>query len=393
MKILINTLFLRQNMQFDSAKMVTEILFSNLEKMSSEYSAKLFLLVSRSNETYWSAKMPDVSLIVVPFKTDNQFVRVIIEQIACNWAINKINADAFYSFSGVLPIFPRSCRTIVYFQNILFFHYHEFYNRKKMGISRLNWFLKCWLSDFYNKRVCINAMKQATEVTAISKRMAFELEKYTGVVRERPIHIIPFGVNDEFYTSALQERPIKELYILSVSSVVPHKNYETCLRIFASLKNRHNVPHKLYIIGNGSSEYVESLVKLSDKLRIKDSVCFKGPLENRDLVKWYKNADAFIATSLCESLGFTVIEAMACGTPVIASNRSGLPDTVSNAGIVEDPAKTDIFADKLNSLLYDQDLRNELIQLGFKRAAEFSCEKAARETMEIMTACSDPQTR
>jgi len=367
--------------------MATEALFINMQKLAAKYEVELYLLVSLSNESYWRMMLPDISIIKIPLETKNPFMRVILERIACSWAIKKIDADIFYSFSGTLPLLKNACKTIVYFQNILFFHYHEFYNRKKMKISRINWILKHWLWDYYSRQVCTNAMKSATEVIAISEWMASELHQFTGVIRKRSIHIVPYGINDSFHPNISTNSPAITPYIVSVSSVLPHKNYESCVKIFASLKIRYRVPHKLYIVGGGPVEYMASLVKLSSELDVKDSICFAGPVENVELARWYVKADAFILTSLCESLGFTVIEAMASGIPVIISNKSGLPDTVSNAGVVEDPFRTDIFADKLYELLFNEKIRKKYIQKGLKRASEFSWNNAAEDTMGIVKGC------
>ena len=227
-------------------------------------------------------------------------------------------------------------------------------------------------------------MKWATEVIAVSEWMAFELQEYTGIMRERPVHVVPGGLSNVFNQNISTNISTKTPYILSVSSVLPHKNYESCVKIFASLKSRYKVPHILFVIGLGPKEYVASLKKLSFDLEVNDSVYFMGPIVHIELAKWYIQADAFILTSLCESLGFTVIEAMASGIPVIVSNKSGLPDTVANAGIIEDPFKTDVFADKLFKLLDDNNLREKYVQMGLKRASEFSWDKAAKDTMDII---------
>ena len=118
---------------------------------------------------------------------------------------------------------------------------------------------------------------------------------------------------------------------------MPHKNFEACLRVFATLKRRHNVPHTLVIVGAGTPQYVQSLHALAAELKIADCVIFSGNVAHDALPAWYAHAGAFILTSACESFGLPVIEAMAAGTPVVVSGLSGLPDTVGTAGVVCSP--------------------------------------------------------
>ena len=384
MRVLVNALFTVPKVQFGAVKTVTEALFSHLVKAGNELEAELFMLVSRTNAAYWQQILPDVQFLVLPFPTHNQFVRIAVEQVACHWAVQKVRADVFYSSSGALPSIPLSCKTVVFLQNLLFFHFNKFYNRKILKVSWSEWFLRYQAGASYRRWACINSLKHASEAIANSKTMALEAEKHTGVVRQRPIRVIPLGVNAAFRPDTSVVQPVQGPYVLSVSSIVPHKNYEACLKIFASLKQRYEVPHDLIILGSGPDRYVQSLRNLATELQIDDSVEFMGHIPHHRLPGWYAHANAFVLTSACESFGLPVIEAMASGTPVLVSNLSGLPETAGDAGIVEDPARTEVFADKLYRVLTDKELRQQLRRQGLKRAAEFSWERTARATIDVM---------
>ena len=150
------------------------------------------------------------------------------------------------------------------------------------------------------------------------------------------------------------------------------------------LKHRYEVSHDLIIVSSGPDKYVQYLKNLATELQIGDSVKFMGHVPHQSLPGWYAHADVFMLTSACESFGLPVIEAMACGTPVLVSNLSGLPETVGGAGIIEDPARTEAFADQLHCVLTDEDLRHRLRQRGLERAAEFSWERTAQATIDVM---------
>lgn len=382
MRIVVNALFTAPSFHSGAVQTVTAGLLSHLSKASPGIGAKLFILVSRTNVDYWKQLCPEAEFVLVPFSTRNQAARIALEQVACNWAVRKTKADVFYSSSGALPFTSLPCKTVVYFQNILFFHFDEFYSRSKLGLSRTRWLLSQKAQDLYSQRVLLNSMKSADEVIANSKTMAREAEQYTGI--RRRMHIVPYGVHEGFGRHKGHDRPISEPYLLSVSSLVPHKNYEASIEIFANLKRRYQIPHVLVIIGTGPSSYVQSLKNLAATLKIEASVRFLGQVEHEHLPAWYEHTDAFMLTSACESFGLPLMEAMAAGVPVVASKLSGVPETVGSAGIVEDPAETDKFADQLYRVLTDQELRQRLQGLGLKRAAEFTWSRTADATLNIM---------
>jgi glycosyltransferase involved in cell wall biosynthesis len=382
MRIVVNALFTVPSVHSGAVQTVTGALLSHLSKASSGMGAKLFILVSRTNVEYWQHLCPEAEFVLVPFSTRNQAARIALEQVACNWAVRKTKADVFYSSSGALPFTSLPCKTVVYFQNILFFHFDEFYSRSKLGLSRTKWLLSQKAQDLYSQRVLLNSMKCADEVIANSRTMAIEAERYTGI--HRPMHIVPLGVHKGFGPHNSQARPVSEAYVLMVSSLVPHKNYEAAVEIFANLKRRYQIPQVLVIIGTGPTGYVQSLKNLAATLKIEASVRFVGQVQHEHLPAWYEHADAFMLTSACESFGLPILEAMAAGVPVLASKLSGVPETVGSAGIMEDPAATDKFADQLYGVLTDHELRQRLRSLGLKRAAEFTWSRTADATLNIM---------
>lgn len=384
MRILVNTLFTVPGSQSGAVQTVTGALLFHLAQAIHEFGGTLFLLVSRTNAAYWRKVCPNVNFVMFPSQTHNRFIRIAIEQVACNWAIRKVCADVFYSSSGSLPYISLSCKTVVYLQNIQFFHHNEFYSPETLRTSWPNWLLKYWAQDCYNRWTCINSLKRATEVIAVSKTMAFEAKKYTKINRQRPVHIIPYGLNGVFNPNRNVARQTPEPYIISVSSLLPHKNYEACVRIFARLKHCYQVKHNLILIGSGPTRYVQSLKDLATELHIGGSVKFMGHVPHENLPNWYVHADAFVLTSACESFGLPIIEAMASGTPVLVSNLSGLPETVGNAALIEDPGKIEDFAEKLHSVLTNESLRLSLRQEGLERAKGFSWEKTAHSTIRVM---------
>jgi glycosyltransferase involved in cell wall biosynthesis len=386
MRILINALFTIPSAQTGAIRTVTDALLVYLAKLARLQGHKAFILASRSNETHWRNLCSDAETVIVPFAAANRSVRVMMEQAACQWGVRRVDADVFYSSSGALPRVPLSCASVVYFQNLLIFHLNEFYKPAALGMSRARWIgWRMW--EQYTRWAFANSMRNSTEVIAVSQRMADEAQQYCSVKRKKDIHVVPCGVNDAFRVGAAKAnlpRPYTGDYIISVSDLMPHKNFEACLRIFATLKRRHHVPHTLVIVGAGRAPYVHSLHALAADLKITDYVMFSGHVPHDTLPAWYAHASAFILASACESFGLPVIEAMAAGTPVVVSNLSGLPETVGSAGVVCDPSNFDAFADELYRVLTDDVLRKTLLQRGLNRSSAFAWDSTARDTLDVM---------
>ncbi|MEA3458002.1 MAG: glycosyltransferase family 1 protein, partial [Candidatus Thermoplasmatota archaeon] len=120
-----------------------------------------------------------------------------------------------------------------------------------------------------------------------------------------------------------------------------------------------------------------------NKLNLQNDVVFTGYVSDEDLPALYNAADLFVYPSIYEGFGLPPLEAMACGTPVITSNTSSLPEVVGDAGIMVDPPDVDRLADAMHEVLTNEGLRANMIKKGLGRAEMFSWEKCARETLEV----------
>jgi glycosyltransferase involved in cell wall biosynthesis len=169
--------------------------------------------------------------------------------------------------------------------------------------------------------------------------------------------------------------------VLSVGSLEPGKNRERLLQAFARLRAR-GLAHTLVVAGQRAWRY-EGEQPLAQRLGLADSVRFLGHVPQADLPALYSAADLFAFPSLYEGFGLPALEAMACGTPVVASNVSAVPEVVGDAALQVSPLDVGALADAMERLLRDERLRADLRERGLKRAAEFSWEKAARRTAEV----------
>lgn len=173
-------------------------------------------------------------------------------------------------------------------------------------------------------------------------------------------------------------------YFLYVGLRYRYKNFKGLLEAFAKLRTARR-DAALCVVGEAFDEGESRLIA---DLRLGDAVEHYGRVTDAHLAKLYRRSVAFVYPSLYEGFGIPPLEAMACGTPVVAANRSSLPEVVGDAGVLFDPDSADDLADILRLLLDDEAERERLVAKGRLRARAFSWDKTVAQTLEIYRAVS-----
>ena len=151
---------------------------------------------------------------------------------------------------------------------------------------------------------------------------------------------------------------------------------------YSILRKEHKIDAKLVIAGKRTSVH-KDLLKGCHELGLAEDVIFTGHVPTVDLVHIYNAADLFVYPSLNEGFGIPMLEAMACGTPVVTSNISALPEVAGDAAILVNPYNVEELAHATYGVLHNEELKQTLIEKGLERARMFSWEKTARETIEV----------
>jgi len=230
--------------------------------------------------------------------------------------------------------------------------------------------------------------KRFDNFIAVSESVKRSLVKYSKVPQDR-IKVIYEGVDTELFKvieqeekdSFKKEKGLEYHYILHVSNYAPVKNMNALINAFFELK-REGVRHKLVIAGiRWDQSDVHNLI---EKLGLNEDVIFLGGVPQEDLVALYNCADLFVSASLHETFGLPILEAMACGCPVITTNAFAMPEVAGDAALLLDnPKDTSELCHKMYKLLIDENLRKQLRTGGLERAQQFSWEKCAKETLEV----------
>ena len=275
--------------------------------------------------------------------------------------------DVFYSPDFVLPPTRRTTRTLLTVHDLSFLRYPEAF------VPKLRRYLM---------RVVPRSVARANLVLADSAHTRSDIVSLLGVPPDK-VQVLYSGVHPRFRPQpepgeaeriraryGLDERP----YVLSVGTVQPRKNYVRLIRAFARLE-----PNAQLVIAGGRGWLYEDIFAEAEK----HSNCVRvlGFVGEADLPALYRNAALFAFPSLYEGFGLPVLEAMACGVPVVCSHTSSLPEVAGDAALLVDPLDTDGLAKAMARVLEDAELRREMIARGLEQAARFTWERAARQLL------------
>lgn len=228
-------------------------------------------------------------------------------------------------------------------------------------------------------------------VACISEFTKLEFCEHTGMAAERVV-VTPLAAPDWFrvvededeIAAAAQRYGIPEgHYFLAVATFQPRKNLAHLIRSFFKLLAEHpDLPVSLVLVGTPSWEYEATFAEAASSA-FKSRVIFTGYAPDQDLSALYSGARAFVFPSLYEGFGLPVLEAMQCGTPVIASNTTALPEVAGDAGLLIDPTDSEALCQAMLALVNDDQLRISLSQKGLERSKLFSWERCAEQTVGL----------
>lgn len=246
-------------------------------------------------------------------------------------------------------------------------------------------------SRFYLNVSTWFSVRAARRVIAISEATRRDLVKHYKTPTSK-IRVIYHG-RDSMFAPVTDEKKLAEtaarygvgrLYCIHVGTLQPRKNLSMLVKAWDELRSRtHNLP-QLLLAGKHGWLY-DSLLGEVRARGLGDLVKLANYVQRDDLPALYSGALALTLPSLYEGFGLPALEAMACGTPVIASNSSSLPEVVGDAGVLLDPNDVSAWADAVLRLMNDEALRKQLSRLGLQRAARFSWERCARQTLHVLT--------
>lgn len=295
--------------------------------------------------------------------------RVLWEQLTQPQVLRRIEADLVHGPVFVGP-FIAPCPVVTTIHDLSFIRFpHLFRPANRLYLTTMT-------------RI---SARRARHLIAVSEHAARESVDLLGIPREK-ITVVYHGVDAAFRPLPTEEvaifrerKGLPERFVLFVGTLEPRKNLTRLLEAFARVDGARG---KLVLAGGKGWLYDDLFAKVQE-LGLGDSVLFAGYVPSEELPLWYNAATAFAYPSLYEGFGMPVTEAQACGTPVLTSNTSSLPEAAGEAALLIDPHDEEAIAAGLRRLLDDDGLRECLREQGLKRARTFNWSRTARETIQV----------
>ena len=288
---------------------------------------------------------------------------------------NKNKYDVFFTPTHYIPRFAP-CKRVVTIFDLSFIHFPESFT--KIDLWKLSNLTKFSIKDAnhiitisqFSKRDIINQYKVDKDKITVA---------YPGFNSN-----IFFPVDLPKIQPVLEKYHIRGNYIIYVGTIQPRKNLVRLMEAVSKIEGLN-----LVVVGKTTGPgrqgwMYEDILQAPKKLGIEQRVIFTGFVPNKDLAVLLNGAVAFIQPSLWEGFGIPVVEAMACGVPVIVSNVSSLPEIVGKAGLLIDPYSIDQIEQAIRTVIADKKLRSKLSKLGLKQSSKFSWQKMARVVLKAL---------
>jgi glycosyltransferase involved in cell wall biosynthesis len=245
------------------------------------------------------------------------------------------------------------------------------------------------LGRLYRRFIVPIVARRADAIITVSYRSRSDILRFLDVSPER-IYVV-YEAPGNLFCKLPDSREVDRVrkrygisgpFILALGGVDPRKNTARILESFSKLKARLHSSYQLVIVGLPVSAR-RRFGHIVGRMGICSDTILVEFVPEEDLVALYNGAELFVYPSLYEGFGLPVLEAMASGTPVVASTEGAIPEIAGEAAVLVDPRNADALAEAMEMVLTDAQLREELVERGFERVKEFSWQKAAREVLDI----------
>lgn len=305
----------------------------------------------------------------------NRILRVLWEYFILPFELKKLKIIILHSPNYITPLFKFGFKIILTIHDLTFLLFPEKYTITKRLL--------------FNKMIRI-FIKMADKIIAVSENTKKDILNFYNVPGNKVV--VTYESYPDYYNYFIDKDKAKEVskkygiganFILYVGMIEPRKNILSLLKAFVELGKELDLD--LVIVGKKGWYYkeIEQYIINIENLKLRNNIIFTGYVPEQELKYFYKSAFMFVYPSLYEGFGLPPLQAMACGTPVITSNVSSLPEVVGDAAIKINPDSLDDLVKIIKLVYNDQDFRNLLIKKGLERAELFNLEIIAQNTLSI----------
>ncbi|MGK7938774.1 MAG: glycosyltransferase family 4 protein [Crocosphaera sp.] len=278
---------------------------------------------------------------------------------------NKLQANLLFSPVPEAPLYSK-CRSVVMVHDLIPLRFPK-------KTSPLTPYFKYYIPQ---------VLKQAEHIICNSQATAKDIVEIFNIPAQKITPILLAYDQQHFQPLKVKEDVINIPYFLYLGRHDPHKNVNRIVEAFSELKNPQN--YELWLAGPTDKRYTPKLIQQAEELGIKKQLKILDYVEYKELPILLNQALALVFPSLWEGFGFPVLEAMGCGTPVITSNLSSLPEVAGDAALLINPYNVSEITAAMEIIAIDNDMRSQLKRLGLQQAKKFSWQTTGEQTLESL---------
>ena len=302
------------------------------------------------------------------------------EQIALPKAVKQYNCDILQCTSNTAPI-KCSVPLIVILHDIIYM--------ESVALFRKGYSMYQKFGNMYRRFVVPRVLKKASKIITVSNFERGRIKEFFGLTDNKIVAIYN-GVGTHFQvidntnqlTEIRNKYSLPEKYFFFLGNTDPKKNTKGVLKAYSDFVKQKGNDIKLLMLDYEESELMKLLKEINAE-EIRKDIYLAGYVNNVDLPAIYNMAELFLYPSMRESFGIPMLEAMACGTAVITSNTSSMPEVAIDAAKIINPSNPSEITNAIIELLENENLRNSFIKKGVKRASDFSWQAMAKQNLKL----------
>jgi glycosyltransferase involved in cell wall biosynthesis len=336
---------------------------------------ELIVFVSKSGEPHFQPAASNTRLVRCGSSNDQLTLRLLTDHTLLPIAAVRERCDVFFAPGNTSPLWTH-CPVVLNIKTMQ-------HLVRPDGLS--------FARSFYRSTMIARSARRAARIIANTEDNRRRIVELLGI-RGDKVRVVPEGLDHQLFRphpepgalqAELEAEGVPHPYVLYVSGLWPYKNVETLIRAFEYAYERGS-PHHLIIAGEGDKSYRDQLIAQAATTRVGPRINFVGQCSRERTARLMQGADILVLPSLYESFGRVVIEAMACGTPVVAAAATSLPEVVGDAGILCTPEDERAFGEAILTLMSNSEEHSRLTAAGIRRAAQYSWRRQAEQTMAVL---------
>jgi glycosyltransferase involved in cell wall biosynthesis len=331
-----------------------------------------FVVLTHASDRHLFKLSPEKEKFLMDVPDLNRGGRLIWEQFALPKLLKRLQIDVLHSPHYTMPLWT-SVPVVVTYHDMTFFLYPSYHTLVK------RFFFPFMIHQSARRASALIAVSESTRQDTI-RLLGISPKNITTTLLGYDSSFVP--IEDQIYLEQVRQKyHLPGRFIFNVGTIEPRKNQLALINAFDILADMD--PNIALVLVGGAGWYYNQLSQQIIKSPNRDRIYLIGYVDRVDMPALYNLADVFVYPSIYEGFGLPLVEALACGRPVITSNISALPEIVGDAGVLVSPHDCGQLAQAIRKLLEDKNLAAEIGQKALARAKEFSWRKTAEQTLEI----------